>query len=103
MANEIAELLGAEQEGDLIEVTLVEPSFDGGIVTFDLPVIVKFAAKQRGSEYIQIGMADLQECFDCDRYDAAEKFLELMLKSDCGRVCSDEEESDANLDGVSAG
>ena len=64
IAEGLARAYGAAKSGDIIETTLQEVLFDGTVRTFRLPVVVDFASRNRGPQYIQIGLLDLDAYFE---------------------------------------
>ena len=91
IAEELARAFGAQNPGDTVELTLQEVLFDGSTRGFQLPVVVDFASKNRGPEYIQIGLFDLAAYFEIALYqkphDPNDRFLEISLKPDSDRDC----------------
>ena len=93
VAEGLARAFGAASQGDVIEVNVQEVLFDGTIRRFALPIVVAFASKNRGSDYIQIGIADLDEYFNIRVIQSAnERWIELSLRPDSDRECTEEPE-----------
>lgn len=92
MAEELARHFGEQHEGDVIEIVLEEPLFDGSTHKFRLPVRAHFASQDRGPEYIQIGLDDLQAYFDlaCFASSLNDAFMEITLQDDSDRECEEE-------------
>jgi hypothetical protein len=93
IAEGLARAFGATEPGDIIELTLQEILFDGTIRTFRLPVVVGFATKNRGPEYIQVGLLDLDAYFNMqlrqDSQNPNEQWMEISLKPYADRECTE--------------
>lgn len=91
IAEELARGFGAGRDGETIELPLLE--IEGDRVTrFRLPVTVHFAHRNRGPQYIQIGLEDLDAHFDIHHHQRPDRFLKLSRKPDSDRDCIDETE-----------
>ena len=91
IAEELARAFGANSLGDTIELTIQEILYDGSIRRFRFPIVVNFASRNRGPEYIQIGLLDLDAYFEMAIYrdpnDPNGCFLQILLRGDSDRDC----------------
>lgn len=96
IAEELARSFGAGKPGDVVDLVLFEVLHDGTVQSFPLPVHVQFSSRNRGPEYIQIGMNDLERHFDwaLERI-SREKILTLVRLPDSDRDCLEEDDEDS--------
>ncbi len=86
---QLAERYGANDVGDPIEVTIYD-EYDDTSMRFELPVVVHHAVIERGVEYLQIGLRDLEKYFNLAIHRSHDYFLHLRLKDDVNRNCDEE-------------
>lgn len=89
VAENLARLYGAQENGDEIEIVLRQKSHSGIISRFRLTIVANFASRNRGPQYVQLGTMDLADYFEFKR-ESQRRFLELVLDKDGLYQCEDE-------------
>ncbi|MBI3863023.1 MAG: hypothetical protein HY290_14120 [Planctomycetia bacterium] len=92
IARQLAATFGAKRAGDTVELTLLEIDAVAGTSSrFRLPIVVNFAAPERGPDYIQIGVDDLEAHFEWTPYTSSPSgdFVEIKRLPESNRICDD--------------
>lgn len=84
----------APKEGDVIQVILRQVSSDRREVhKFPLPIVVRYSTPNRGTEYLQLGIADLYRYFDISEFQPDDSqsnfpsFLRFVRRDDIEEDC----------------